>query len=288
MPNTRSPGARSVTSGPTARTTPAPSLPIRAAGSGYIPSAISTSRKFTPVARTAMRTWPAAGSAAVAGTGATPSSVPGATGARCHNPSGRRSSSSVARANRGTRTAPPRSATCPPVDVGSATTPASSAHASTSGSRSRSASTIRPGCSDCAERSRPHAAAPATSVIRSSSRAATAPRVSTTSRESASASAASHSCTVASVAVVTARTRPGRSAASPAGTPSASPADTDGSGSSTASGTGSPAATAATSAATSGYADPPPAITARPSPVSSARVGGVTGAVTSSTGQVSA
>ncbi|PSK61564.1 hypothetical protein B0E53_06536 [Micromonospora sp. MH33] len=244
MPSTRSPGARSSTSGPTSSTMPAPSLPIRAAGSGYMPSAMSTSRKFTPVARTATRTWPEASSVAGAGTSATPSSVPGATGARCQRPAaGGVSSSSGRRVNRGTRTPSPRRASCPPVGVGSAATPDSTASTSPSGARSRSASTTRPGCSDCADRSRPHTAAPARSSTRSPSRAATAPRLTTTSRESPRTSAASHACTTASTSAVTDRTRSGTSPSARSGPMT---------GSSTASGAGMPPATAAASAATSG------------------------------------
>ncbi len=57
-PSRDRPARRSSTPGPTSSTTPAPSPPI-AASPGYIPSAISTSRKFTPAARTATRTSPA-------------------------------------------------------------------------------------------------------------------------------------------------------------------------------------------------------------------------------------
>ena len=64
MPSTRSPGTRPVTPGPVSSTTPATSLPSRPAlgswSSATMPRATSTSRKFSPAARTAMRAWPAA------------------------------------------------------------------------------------------------------------------------------------------------------------------------------------------------------------------------------------
>ncbi len=56
-PITRSPTARPVTPGPSWATTPAPSLPGSAAP-GYMPSAISTSRKLRPQARIVTRTSP--------------------------------------------------------------------------------------------------------------------------------------------------------------------------------------------------------------------------------------
>src|SRR3954469_17405153 len=59
---TRSPGATRVTPAPTSRTTPAHSAPGENGKVGlnwYIPRDSSTSGKFTPLARTSIRTWPA-------------------------------------------------------------------------------------------------------------------------------------------------------------------------------------------------------------------------------------
>ncbi|RGC65733.1 hypothetical protein C5N14_27190 [Micromonospora sp. MW-13] len=280
MPITRSPGARSVTPGPTSTTTPAPSLPITADGSGYIPNAINTSRKFTPAARMAMRTWPASRGAGAAGARPIPSRVPGAVAARCHSPSGGvRSSPAEApvRVRRGERISPPRTATCPPVVDGSSAAPASRSHSSGERSRSTSARTIRSGCSDCAERSRPHTAAPTGSRSSSAGRAVTAPRVTTTSRVSASSPAASQDWSTPSTCAVAVRTTAGTSASGGCGIVT---------GSSSRRGRSAvPAATAAARSATVGYpAAPGPAVPAA-SPSSTRPAGSVTG-VTSSACQL--
>ena len=188
-PNTRSPGARPVTPGPTSVTTPAPSLPI-ARSSATMPSARTTSRKFSPAARTAMRTWPSPRGArdSVASTRARFSRVPLAVTSR--RVPGRGGGSGVStRASLGTRISPSRRASC-----GS---PVASADGSARQEESRpstSRRTNRSGFSVCAERTSPQsgaAARPAGSVTSSSGPAA--PWVTTTSRDAANASSASHS-----------------------------------------------------------------------------------------------
>src|ERR1700682_1779644 len=83
-----------------------------------------------------------------------------------------------------------------------ATNPTRSASAA---AMSLSINTIRPGCSDCAERTNPHTAAPPRSVM-SSPANPTAPRVSTTSGPARSVSP--HDCTTANTAWVAAYTEP--------------------------------------------------------------------------------
>ena len=94
-------------------------------------------------------------------------------------------------------TVPLRNTTC-----GSATAKAAAIASATSGA-SVSMSMIRPGCSVCADRTRPHTAAPAKSVT-SSPGNAIAPRVDTTSVPAPSR--ANHDCSTGSTARVAAYT----------------------------------------------------------------------------------
>ncbi len=251
-PNTRSPGTSSVTSSPTSTTTPAASPP-RLAAPGYMPSPISTSRKFRPAARTATRTCPGSSGAVASalGSNARLSRVPAPVESRCHAGSETGGSSAPvvpARARRGVRIRPARSAICDSPEAMAAATAATKSSGPTAAEsetgaesesdpepegtgaatgsrsksrpRSRSSSSNRSGCSDWAERTRPHTGARARSRTSSPCSVATAPRVTTTSRESAKRSCASHSWTVfsaASVVASTARAVPCRSPASPFG-----------------------------------------------------------------------
>ncbi len=211
-PITRSPVDRPVTSGPTSVTTPATSLPIRAAP-GYIPNPISTSRKFTPAARTASRTRPAASGAPTSGHGTrrNPSNDPDESlSNRQHDsPTGGVStpSPSTARTSRGASTRPSRTATCD----SPAATAVAIAVASVSVSPSRSTSMNLSGCSDCAERTNPHTGACTKPGTASSGPTATAPRVTTASRTPAVRSSASHRCRTSRVTA----TAPPAAAASP-------------------------------------------------------------------------
>ncbi len=74
-PITRSPTASVVTSSATSVTTPAPSPPM-GASPGYMSRAISTSRKFSPIARVAILTSPGARGGLSAGSSARLSTVP--------------------------------------------------------------------------------------------------------------------------------------------------------------------------------------------------------------------
>lgn len=99
-------------------------------------------------------------------------------------------SGDATRASRGTRTSPSRTASC-----GSSEASAAGTARYEASPRSRSSSTNRPGCSACADRRRPHTAAAARSGTSSAGSVATAPRVTTTSRESANRADASQLCT---------------------------------------------------------------------------------------------
>ena len=114
MPMTRSPASKPVTPGPTSVMTPAPSLPMECSP-GYMSSAMSTSRKFSPAARTDTRTWPGSSGSRTSGQGSRArfSSVPGfvVPSRQAPAPDGGVSSSPVfTRTSRGSSTVPSRTA----------------------------------------------------------------------------------------------------------------------------------------------------------------------------------
>src|SRR3984885_12861149 len=177
-PVTRSPTAKRLTSEAVSITTPDASIPMTASSSGYSPKAIMTSRKLAGMVRTATRTWPGCSGASASGMGSRTrfSNVPLLDMPSRHGSSpGGTSSASTARlpCTRPVYTVSPRTTTC-----GSLAARTAAIVVSLSGA-SESTSTIRPGCSVCAERTNPHTAAPARSVT-SSPGNPTAPRVDTT------------------------------------------------------------------------------------------------------------
>ena len=139
-------------------TTPAASAPEIPPSPGYIPSTFSTSRKFTPAARTSTRTCLApSGPPGVLAPTARPSKVPRSViASRQSAPRRQRQQScDLALASRGTSTRPPRTAnSAKPAPTPAATSSPAPASASTS------ASTNRPGFSDSADRTKPATAAP--------------------------------------------------------------------------------------------------------------------------------
>ncbi|CAB3915360.1 hypothetical protein LMG1864_05039 [Achromobacter ruhlandii] len=194
-PNTGSPGLKCLTALPTSVTTPANSRPR--AGISTIPSAFSTSRKFTPVALTAARISPAAsGSSTSVLTDSGWSRRPLVAISRRQLPSAGNTRPGLAGAffRRGASSLPPRSAHS-----------GSSANASADASVSRSAavsprSTMRrasSGCSLRAVRSRPHKGLAPRSDTGSSLLVPTAPRVTQMTGLVKPASASSCTCTSA-------------------------------------------------------------------------------------------
>src|ERR1700730_10476717 len=170
-PITGSPTANPHTPGPTSTTTPAPSAP-NSPPPGYIPNATNTSRKFTPTAATATRTWPAASSTRGLGPTTKSSSVPPPPVANRQPAAGSPNAESDGiGASRAAYATPARITNCgspQPITALASSDP------------SESTNTTRSGCSAWADRTNPHTAAPAKSVT-SSPATATAPRVSTTS-----------------------------------------------------------------------------------------------------------
>ncbi|MEV0565166.1 S8 family serine peptidase [Dactylosporangium sp. NPDC050588] len=163
-----------------------------------MPRALSTSRKLTPPARTAMRTWPARSSPAASRACSTvrPSRVPSSPGMSRHGPSGGLSSSvPLTVARRGILAVPPCRSS-----AGSPLSRAAGSAAMESAEVSRSTRTKCPGFSDCADRTRPCTAAAAGSRTSSP----TASRVRNTSRDAPNAGFSSHSCTSASARAVSA------------------------------------------------------------------------------------
>ena len=218
---TWSPTRSAETSAPTSVTTPAPSPPITSAP-GYMPSAMRTSRKFSPAARMATRTSPGP-SASVAWEEAARtrrSSEPADdTSSRQPSPSADGTVRAIGApipvpegapvivpacvavgpgrppASRGTSNSPSRTASC--VSPAAASAGTASSGGTQPARPSRSTTTILPGFSACAERSSPHREAIARSSGRSPPRAATERRVTTASSESVKRASASHSCTSA-------------------------------------------------------------------------------------------
>ncbi|RPK55138.1 hypothetical protein EES42_42635 [Streptomyces sp. ADI95-17] len=255
-PMTRSPGAIPVTSGPTSTTTPAPSMPI-VARPGYMSSAMSTSRKFSPAACTATRIWPLPRPSRACGWGSRPrpSRVPlfSLSSRQAGTPGGGSSAPSrPARTNRGAYTVRPRRASCcSPVSSAVRRAGASSAYGSSASSR-----TNRSGFSDWAERSRPHTGAAARSGAAATSPSGpTAPLVSTSSRAASNRGSASHCCTRARA----------RCAARCAAVSSPAPAGRPVKSAITTSGTSAPPSTASPSAARSTKASNASKAAGRPS-----------------------
>ncbi|CKP04250.1 Uncharacterised protein [Mycobacterium tuberculosis] len=151
------------------------------------------SRKFAAMARMATRTWPGPNGASALGTGSRRRflKVPALPRPNRHGPSpGGTKMASAARLprTRAVYTCPPRSTTCGSPVANAIAIAASSVAAS------ESTSTIRPGCSVCADPTSPHTAAPARSAT-SSRGSAIAPRVATTSTPDSWS--VSHDCTAA-------------------------------------------------------------------------------------------
>ncbi|GAA5708209.1 hypothetical protein Save01_09093 [Streptomyces avermitilis] len=197
-PSTRSPTATLPTPAPVSRTVPATSPPMPFCPS-TMPSATTTSRKFSPTAWTAIRTWPGPSGSRTSGQGtsATFSIVPRPVLSSRHGvgPGGGSSAGCAwARASRGAVTVPPRIAS-----RGSAHPSAAANTSRDSAVPSRSTSANRSGCSDTAEVTRPQLAAFPRSVTSSSSPAATAPEDTNTSRAEPNRSSASQARTRSSV-----------------------------------------------------------------------------------------
>ena len=170
------------------------------ASPGYMPSAISTSRKFRPAARTADAHLPRLERSRRLGAGHAArgsSSVPPAPASRRHCSASRRGPSAVARVRRARAaaraTVPSRSASC-----GSPRAQRRGQHAAARASccHRRRPARNRPGCSDCAERTRPHKRRlrqPRETPRRHARRQH--PCVTSTSRDRAKRSSASQACT---------------------------------------------------------------------------------------------
>src|SRR5208283_2122204 len=197
-PITMSPTDNSVTAGPTSTTTPAPSAPS-SPPPGYIPSATKTSRKLTPTAATFTRTCPAANADGAHDWTTKSSNVPLPPGASRQAPSGSRSPGCEL-------TGLSRAPYAMPLRTNNWGSPLATTDP-TSTDPSESTSTTRPGCSACAERTKPQTAAPAKSVT-SSPGNPTTPRVNTANTPEPSAS---HDCSCPNAAWVAARTDPSMS-----------------------------------------------------------------------------
>jgi hypothetical protein len=143
--------------------------------------------------------------------------------------------------SRQAKTSPSRTASC-----------GSSEPSAAAGEPAQSTSWNRPGCSDCADRTRPHTAAPGRSRTSSPALAATAPPVTRTRRLSANRSSASHSCSSARTRRTSSWTADADADASPGGAHRVT----------TSAGAGRPPSTAARSAARSWWHG---ATTGRPS-----------------------
>ncbi|ODA69103.1 hypothetical protein APS67_006747 [Streptomyces sp. AVP053U2] len=162
-----------------------------------MPSALSTSRKFSPAARTARRTCRPSGACSASGEGARvrASRLPLVVLSSRQGPWAGGSSPApvTALSRRPTRTSPSRTtnwASPPARSSGS-----SGGTVSTRVSASRSTRAKRVGFSECAARSSPHTAAAARSSTRSPRPERIAPRVTNTSRAVSKRSCRSHSWT---------------------------------------------------------------------------------------------
>ncbi len=181
-----------------------------------MPSSETRSRKLTPAARTATRTSPSASGATASGAGISSrlSRVSRTVASSRQDPAsagGVRAPPDAARTRRRTSTVPSRSANSRSSRCASAAGRARTAVSTPS----VSTRTRRPGCSACAERTRPHTGAWTRSTAFSPEPAATARRVTSTSRRSANRSSASHCCTVARTSQAARCTAAGTSSAGP-------------------------------------------------------------------------